>query len=228
MTTNHHTPHSSNDDLDSTTLNSPLSELDSGISGLDVLTTKGDILTYDTANARLAVGSNGEMLMADSGETTGLDWQPGPSWFAILKDVKATTTDGGSASAATWNVRDLNTESSDVRGIVSLSSNRFTPISGTYKLKASAPAFDVGLHRLGLYNQTQTSYVEKDQGAEANTGNNDNTLAHLTTVFTANGTDAYEIHHYTTSSKSGNGLGKAVNDGANEVYLVVELTMVSR
>lgn len=38
------------------------------------LTTKGDILTVDTALARLPVGANGSVLTADSGETKGIKW----------------------------------------------------------------------------------------------------------------------------------------------------------
>ena len=38
------------------------------------LTTKGDVFTYSTVEARLPVGSNGQLLQADSGETTGLKW----------------------------------------------------------------------------------------------------------------------------------------------------------
>jgi hypothetical protein len=38
------------------------------------LTTKGDVYTYDTANARLAVGGNGTVLTADSSTATGLKW----------------------------------------------------------------------------------------------------------------------------------------------------------
>ncbi len=38
------------------------------------LTTKGDLYTYSTANARLAVGSNGTGLYADSAQTTGNRW----------------------------------------------------------------------------------------------------------------------------------------------------------
>lgn len=38
------------------------------------LTTKGDLATFDTAPARLAVGTNGYVLTADSTQTTGLKW----------------------------------------------------------------------------------------------------------------------------------------------------------
>lgn len=48
--------------------------------GLDIadispLTTKGDVLTYSTVNARLAVGPNGQILESRSTETTGLKWR---------------------------------------------------------------------------------------------------------------------------------------------------------
>jgi len=39
------------------------------------LTAKGDLFTYSTAPARLAVGNNGESLVADSSATTGLRYQ---------------------------------------------------------------------------------------------------------------------------------------------------------
>jgi uncharacterized protein YhdP len=41
---------------------------------LSPLTTKGDIVSYSTANARLAVGANGYSLVADSTQATGLKW----------------------------------------------------------------------------------------------------------------------------------------------------------
>jgi hypothetical protein len=39
-----------------------------------VLTTKGDLVTFDTLPSRLAVGSNGQVLTADSTQTQGIKW----------------------------------------------------------------------------------------------------------------------------------------------------------
>lgn len=42
--------------------------------GSSPLTTKGDLYTYSTTDARLAVGANGTTLVADSSQATGLKW----------------------------------------------------------------------------------------------------------------------------------------------------------
>lgn len=41
---------------------------------LSPLTTKGDLIGFSTVNARLAVGTNGQVLSADSAQATGLSW----------------------------------------------------------------------------------------------------------------------------------------------------------
>jgi hypothetical protein len=45
------------------------------------LTTKGDVYTFSTVNARLAVGTDGQVLTADSAQATGLKWAaPSSGW----------------------------------------------------------------------------------------------------------------------------------------------------
>lgn len=49
-----------------------------GFSGIEVetpVTTKGDLYTFDTDDARLPVGSDGQVLAANSATDTGLEWQ---------------------------------------------------------------------------------------------------------------------------------------------------------
>lgn len=46
----------------------------SAFNALSPLTTKGDILTFDTQNVRLPAGANGQILMVDSTTSSGLKW----------------------------------------------------------------------------------------------------------------------------------------------------------
>ena len=63
------------------------------------LTTKGDVLTYSTVNARLGVGANGTVLMADSATVTGLKWAA-VSGTGTVTSVSVTTAAGVSGSVA--------------------------------------------------------------------------------------------------------------------------------
>lgn len=61
------------------------------------LTTKGDLWGYSSVDARVPVGTNGQVLTADSAETLGLKWAT-PS--ASGAGVAATTTVAGSAATS--------------------------------------------------------------------------------------------------------------------------------
>jgi hypothetical protein len=55
------------------------------------LTTKGDLFTFSTVDARLGVGTNGQTLVADSTASTGLKWATASSG-ALTKVTSATFT----------------------------------------------------------------------------------------------------------------------------------------
>ncbi|MHA1962585.1 MAG: hypothetical protein ACW99U_20525 [Candidatus Thorarchaeota archaeon] len=60
--------------MDSTSKKLMLSENGGAYQQVQPLTTKGDIQTYSTTVTRLAVGADGTVLEADSGQATGLKW----------------------------------------------------------------------------------------------------------------------------------------------------------
>lgn len=74
--------------------------LESLSAGGSPLTTKGDIYTYSTTNDRLPVGTNGQVLSADSAEATGLKWIT-VSGTGTVTSVSVTTANGISGSVAT-------------------------------------------------------------------------------------------------------------------------------
>ena len=63
--------------------------------GTSPLTTKGDLYTFSTTDARLAVGANGTTLVADSVEATGLKWVTPASAGLTLITSAAFSASGG-------------------------------------------------------------------------------------------------------------------------------------
>lgn len=58
------------------------------------LTTKGDIWGFNTGNARIPVGSNGEVLTADSTNALGVSWQSGGGGLGVLGTAVFSATGG--------------------------------------------------------------------------------------------------------------------------------------
>lgn len=63
-----------------------------GFNALSPLTTKGDLISFSTVNARLGVGSNGQVLTADSAQTLGVKWATPTTGTVTSVDVSGGTT----------------------------------------------------------------------------------------------------------------------------------------
>jgi len=66
--------------------------------GSSPLTTKGDLYTYSTTDTRLGVGTNGQLLAANSSTATGLEWQTVSSGGMTLINTGGTTLTGNSVT----------------------------------------------------------------------------------------------------------------------------------
>jgi hypothetical protein len=121
---------------------------DNKLAAVAKLTTKGDLLTFTTALARLGVGSNGAVLTADSTAAAGIAWTPPPGrqYIRVVEKQAYSTHAGNYPTANTWQKRLLNTLEVDDTGssAINLANNRFTLPAGKWYCRFVTTARGIG------------------------------------------------------------------------------------
>ncbi len=77
------------------------------------LTTKGDLFGFDTADARIPIGTNGHILTADSTQSLGLKWAAPAAPTFIGCEVRKTASQAATQTAyttVTWNTETFDTD----------------------------------------------------------------------------------------------------------------------
>ena len=131
------------------------------------------------------------------------------SGVALLQDQKSAGTHGGQPpNTSSYFERDLNTEVFDTGNFVSLSSNNFTLIAGTYLLQASIPAHRTNGSKALLYNITDGTTVAYSQVVYIRDAAVQGGHINLTCRFTIGSTKSFDIRQRVNNS-DGEGLGHA-------------------
>ena len=144
------------------------------------------------------------------------------SSYAIIADQKSSNTSGGSFSSGGDRTRDLNTEIADADGIVSISSNQFTLQAGTYLIRGSAPAYNVGRHVAWIYDVTNSANVGYF-GTAQHSYSGVVSSSFFYGRHTISGATVYEIRHKCETSQS---IGFGIESGSSYVNLTNTYTVV--
>jgi len=108
------------------------------------ITTKGDLLVYSTTKARLAVGSDGQVLTANSGATEGVSWTTpasAPSASDQVSNLSIACSVG--SSALTIALKDSSGSDPSAGSPVLIGMRSATAATGTYTQRSVTGALSV-------------------------------------------------------------------------------------
>lgn len=187
--------------------------------------------------------TSGDMYLDDGSNTASgnLGWRryDGTAWedvgatagggggnsadYILLKDVKVSGIDGGTFTNGADRTRDLNTEVKDDGGHCTLSGNQFILATGTYRIVAAVPAYNVNRHQAHLYNVSDSS--KELIGSSAYTSNQQ-TISWIIDEFTITSSKAFEIRHRCQTTFVNTGFGIGLSFGDDNTYTMVQLWKV--
>lgn len=150
--------------------------------------------------------------------------------IAIIQDIKSPATDGGTFTAGSLVVRDLNSIS-DPSALVTISANKFMLPIGKYIIWAEAPAYVTGDHQAIIYDETNA--IIKLNGSSCSNGNSDPTTTRSTItgfidLSAASTPTQFSVQHQCSVTQATNGLGKASSfTVAQEVYTQVMVIKIA-
>jgi hypothetical protein len=207
--------------------------------GADITTgtVSTDRLNVGPASNQVAPGNHTHTLNAlsdvnASGPITGqsLTWN-GSDWraaggYAVIRDVKPAGVQGG-ASVADWQTRDLTQIDTNIPG-ATLSNNDFTLPAGRYRISASAPAYAITYHQLGLFNVNSNAFQIAGTSEYMNaTSGVAQTRSMLEGHLVLSSPTTFRLRHYTGNVRATNGLGVR-NAGSAEIDEVYSIVVVHR
>ena len=153
-----------------------------------IVDAKGDLIaaSADNTPARLAVGTNGQTLVADSSTVTGLKWATASSTSPYLAYTQVTA--GNSTTSSTY------------QDVTSATITFTAPASGKVKLSIEASMWATGGNQdmYVAFRESSTTIMERTTGSITNASEYRRTISGVVTGISAGS------HTYKISIKSGN------------------------
>lgn len=183
-------------------------------------------LQVDTGNTGAFIDA--AMLCEGYGSTPYSRPSPVVQPVAIVGDIKAKNTTGGTSVATSWNTRVLTTVIADPYSIVSLASNQFTLQPGLYEIEAWGSCFQVTGNTMVIHNDTDSTTPIIGENGWNNSADTQLYPMHCIGLVSISAAKAFTVRHYMTGAVVG-GLGFANNindpDGAarSELYTTVRI-----
>jgi len=143
--------------------------------------------------------------------------------FAIIADQKAAGTDGGTFTSGSWQTRDLQTEITDIDGIVTISANEFTLAAGTYLINWNCCAFQCNSHKSRLYDVTGTASLGMGMPQWTQSLDHGSNNSEGSTRITPSGSNVYRIEHRCSLTKADQGFGVPADFSEPEIFTRVEI-----
>lgn len=195
------------------------------------LTTKGDIMLHNGVNAvRYGVGSDDQVLMADSGEANGVKWATltpfaGP---VTLFERQPATTEGGASTTGAWLTRTINQTNGNIALLAAGPiANEFSLYAGTYYVEASAPGYKCDGHICRLYNVDDAATEIDGSSGRSDDGSFDNNYSFIKGTFTIVNTKKLRLEHKFERAEGTNGMGRSADVGSYEIYSQITVWKVA-
>jgi hypothetical protein len=183
-----------------------------------VITSTDEVAIWDTSE-----GVSKKILLSDL-------WSVIRPRTAILKNIKASTVNGGTATSGAWYIIPI-LKCEDPDNIISnYTGASFEIGAGTYRIEVSSPFYDCNLAQTRLYNVTDygvqkniNSYDMLGQTVRCNTSGNVNTSSWLTGTFTISGYKTLRVEYRVSTTRTDTGLGVACTWGYG-IFAIVQIT----
>jgi len=145
---------------------------------------------------------------------------------ALVQHKVSSGTDGGTATAGSWQVYPLDTEREDPDGIVTPSFPSFTLAAGTYLFSGTVPFYNTGGGQAQLYNVSDSTVAILGSIVNGGVSNNTSSESQIFGVVTIGASKSFRLEYRVPTTRSTTGLGMAMSWG-DEVYGQLSITKLS-